>query len=29
MNRRSIIRQQLHLADPEYEAEMPAIWVKE
>lgn len=29
IRRRGIIRQQLHLIDPEYKAEMPSIWVKE
>ena len=28
INRRGIIRQQLHLIDPEFKPEMPNIWVK-
>ena len=28
IHRRGIIQQQCHYIDPEYKAEMPAIWVK-
>jgi len=29
IHRRGIIREQLHLIDPEYKSQMPAIWVRE